>query len=399
MNEPFLSAVPLLTKIEDEGFEAYFVGGSVRDLLLGRDIADIDIATSATPQEIQAIFPKTIDVGVEHGTIVVLFSGKTYEVTTFRTEAEYEDCRRPSEVQFIRSLEEDLKRRDFTMNAIAMDKRGQFIDPFHGKRAIENRVIQTVGKAEERFSEDALRMMRAVRFFSQLNFQIETTTRAALIQYAHLLKHISTERKLIEFEKLLVGKNRKHALEMLHETRLYMYLPGMAPYSEGLTRMCKYDTTSLTIEEMWAFLIYQLRINNDEINSFLKTWKLPVKKIKKIIHLVKWLMIRLKIDWTDEALYKAGMNTIFSTERIYNLLHNQEIDSRIDRLLEQYETLPIKQRSELNVTGNDLLDWFQKKQGPWIREKIEMVEKAVIHRKVSNHNQSIREWLIECNQN
>ncbi|WP_102274776.1 CCA tRNA nucleotidyltransferase [Cytobacillus massiliigabonensis] len=399
MKEPFLSAIPLITKIEDEGYEAYFVGGSVRDLLLGRDIADVDIATSATPQEIQAIFPKTIDVGVEHGTIVVLFSGKTYEVTTFRTEAEYKDCRRPSGVQFIRSLEEDLKRRDFTMNAIAMDKTGQFIDPFHGKQAIENRVIQTVGKAKERFSEDALRMMRAVRFFSQLNFKIETKTREALIQNAYLLKHISTERKLIEFEKLLAGKNHRNALGVLHETELYMYLPGMALYSEGLIRMIKYDTTGLSIEEMWAFLIYQLKINENEMSTFLKTWKLPVKKIKKIVQIVKWLKVRLKMDWTDESLYEAGLNTIFSTERAYNLLHNQEIDSRINHLLEQYEDLPIKQRSELKVTGNDLQEWFQKKPGPWIKEILDRIENAVIHRKVSNDNHSLREWLIKCNQN
>lgn len=136
MKEPFLSAVPLLTEIEHAGYEAYFVGGAVRDLLLDREIADVDIATSATPEEIKAIFPKTIDVGIEHGTIVVLFKGRTFEVTTFRAESEYEDYRRPSGVQFIRSLEEDLKRRDFTMNAIAMDKSGQLFDPFHGKQAI-----------------------------------------------------------------------------------------------------------------------------------------------------------------------------------------------------------------------------------------------------------------------
>lgn len=398
MKEPFLSAVLLLTKIEEEGYEAYFVGGSVRDLLLGREITDVDIATSATPQEIQAIFPKTIAVGAEHGTIVVLFSGKTYEVTTFRTEAEYEDCRRPSEVQFIRSLEEDLKRRDFTMNAIAMDKAGRFIDPFHGKQAIENRVIQTVGKAEERFSEDALRMMRAVRFYSQLHFKIESSTKDALIQYAHLLKHISTERKLAEFEKLLVGINRRNALKVLHETGLYTYLPGMAPYSEGLIQMIKYDSISLGIEEMWVLLIYQFRIYGTDINSFLKTWKLPVKKIKKIVQIVNWLTIRLKTDWTVESLYEAGADTIFSTERIYNLLHNQKVDRRINHLLERYEALPIKQRSELEVTGNDIQEWFQKKQGPWIKEILEMIEKAVIHQKVSNHKQLIREWLIECNQ-
>ena len=398
MKEPFLSAVPLLTEIEHAGYEAYFVGGAVRDLLLEREIADVDIATSATPEEIKAIFPKTIDVGIEHGTIVVLFKGRSFEVTTFRAESEYEDYRRPSGVQFIRSLEEDLKRRDFTMNAIAMDKSGQLFDPFQGKLAIQDKVIQTVGMAEERFSEDALRMMRAVRFYSQLSFDIDTMTKEAMIQYAHLLKHISTERKLIEFEKLLVGKNRCNALKVLNETGLYMYLPGMASYSEGLIRMVNYDSSDLSSEEMWAFLIYQLSINEDELHSFLRNWKLAVKKIKNIHQIVKWIAIRTEMNWTMESLYKAGKDTIVSTERIYNLLHNQKIDSRINHLLEQYEALPIKKRSELDVTGNDLQAWFQKKQGPWIKEILAMVEKAVMNQTVRNHKQSIREWLIECNQ-
>ena len=133
----------------------------------------MDIATSATPQEIKNIFPKTIDVGIEHGTVVVLWESETYEVTTFRSEGEYADFRRPSEVTFIRSLEEDLKRRDFTMNSIAMNRKGELIDPFLGIDAIHRKRIETVGSASERFHEDALRMMRAVRFVSQLSFTIE----------------------------------------------------------------------------------------------------------------------------------------------------------------------------------------------------------------------------------
>ncbi|MDF2859422.1 MAG: tRNA nucleotidyltransferase, partial [Neobacillus sp.] len=125
MKEPFLAAVPVLQKLEDAGFEAYFVGGSVRDLLLDKGIHDVDIATAATPEEVKRVFSKTVDVGIEHGTVLVLFQNESYEITTFRTEAEYQDYRRPKEVTFIRNLTEDLQRRDFTMNAIAMDKKGQ----------------------------------------------------------------------------------------------------------------------------------------------------------------------------------------------------------------------------------------------------------------------------------
>ena len=221
MNPIFLKAIPLLEKIENAGFEAYFVGGCVRDFILGKKIADVDIATSATPQEIKEIFQKTIDVGIEHGTVIVLWEKDTYELTTFRSDGEYKDFRRPSEVKFIRSLEEDLKRRDFTMNSMAMDKKGRIIDPFCGQKAIKNKMIETVGSAADRFHEDALRMMRAVRFVSQLSFSIELNTSIALKENAFLLEKISTERKCVEFEKLLIGINRKSAFQMLRDTNLF----------------------------------------------------------------------------------------------------------------------------------------------------------------------------------
>ncbi|MFE8695685.1 CCA tRNA nucleotidyltransferase [Cytobacillus sp. FJAT-53684] len=398
MKEPFLSAIPLLTRIEAAGYEAYFVGGAVRDFLLGREISDVDIATSATPQEIKEIYPKTIDVGVEHGTIIVLFNGMPYEVTTFRSESEYEDFRRPSEVQFIRSLEEDLQRRDFTMNAIAMNKDGLLIDPFNGKQAIREQMIQTVGKAEERFQEDALRMMRAVRFYSQLGFEMEQSTREALVVFAKLLENISIERKLIEFEKLLTGRYRFKALEILSNTGLYRYLPGMTSYSDELNHLLQFDFTDLTIEEMWVLLIHQFGINDNEVKTFLKNWKLPVKKINKIMQLVKWLDFRLKVDWTDEAIYHAGQQTSLAAERLYMFVHNRKINGNITSLMKRYELLPIKHRSELQVTGNDLQVWFQKKPGPWIKDVIEKVENAVINREISNRKELIREWLIACNQ-
>src|SRR3954447_14575506 len=221
----FIKAIPLLEVIEKAGFEAYFVGGCVRDYLLGKKIADVDIATSATPQEIKQIFSKTIDVGIEHGTVVVIWGQETYEITTFRSDGEYTDFRRPSEVTFIRSLKEDLKRRDFTMNSMAMDKKGKIIDPFLGQAAIQQKLIQTVGSATDRFHEDALRMMRAVRFVSQLSFAIEPETQQALKTNALLLEKIATERKTVEFEKLLQGENRKSALQLLLDTGLFLFLP------------------------------------------------------------------------------------------------------------------------------------------------------------------------------
>ena len=147
----FKQALPIIDKIEEAGFEAYFVGGSVRDTLLNKPINDVDIATSAKPNEIKEIFPKTIDVGIEHGTVMVLWKDASYEITTFRTESTYQDFRRPDTVEFVRSLKEDLKRRDFTINALAMDRDGKIIDYFNGQKDLENNLIKAVGIPEERF--------------------------------------------------------------------------------------------------------------------------------------------------------------------------------------------------------------------------------------------------------
>ena len=156
MPSEFQEALPVLEKIKEAGFEAYFVGGSVRDALLNRPIHDVDIASSAYPEEIKKIFPRTVDVGIEHGTVLVLEGQGEYEITTFRTEDVYVDYRRPSQVSFVRSLEEDLKRRDFTINALALDQNGEIVDLFNGLADMKNRTLRAVGVAAERFNDCSL---------------------------------------------------------------------------------------------------------------------------------------------------------------------------------------------------------------------------------------------------
>ncbi|XJS11588.1 CCA tRNA nucleotidyltransferase [Aerococcaceae bacterium WGS1372] len=181
-DELFKKALPVLKQIESHGYEAYFVGGCVRDTLLNKTINDIDIASSARPEEIEKIFKTTFDVGKEHGTIVVLVNNEPYEVTTFRTEGDYKDYRRPDEVNFVRNLEEDTLRRDFTINAMAINGDGELFDYHGGVNDLNNKIIRCVGIAMERFEEDALRMMRAIRFASQLGFFIEEKSFEAILK-------------------------------------------------------------------------------------------------------------------------------------------------------------------------------------------------------------------------
>lgn len=204
----------ILKRIEESGYEAFLVGGCVRDYIMGKKPDDYDIASSAHPDEIKAIFSdfKTIDTGIKHGTVSIFFEGNVTEITTFRIDGEYKDSRRPESIAFTNSIEEDLKRRDFAVNAMAMDLRGNITDPFGGQEDIKRKVIRAVGNAQKRFEEDALRILRGVRFASVLDFEIEKETAVQIHLLRERLKNISSERIRTEFVKLLCGKNAANAL-------------------------------------------------------------------------------------------------------------------------------------------------------------------------------------------
>lgn len=195
----------IIKTITEAGYEAYVVGGCVRDSILGRAPGDWDITTSAKPHEVKALFRRTIDTGIQHGTVTVMLEKEGFEVTTYRIDGKYEDSRHPKEVTFTPNLTEDLRRRDFTINAMAYNEKSGLIDIFGGMQDIEQKVIRCVGNAEERFTEDALRIMRAIRFSAQLGYSIEEQTREAIRRLAPNLCNISAERIQVELVKLLVS--------------------------------------------------------------------------------------------------------------------------------------------------------------------------------------------------
>jgi len=203
----------IIDTITQAGYEAYIVGGCVRDAILGRIPEDWDITTSAKPEQIKELFRRTIDTGIQHGTVTVMLEKEGFEVTTYRIDGKYEDSRHPKEVTFTPNLEEDLKRRDFTINAMAYNEQAGLIDIFGGMEDIERKMIRCVGNAEERFGEDALRIMRAVRFSAQLGYAIEDKTREAIKKLAPTLKNISAERIQVELVKLLVSPHPDYLRE------------------------------------------------------------------------------------------------------------------------------------------------------------------------------------------
>lgn len=395
----FNKALPVLNKIVEAGFEAYFVGGSVRDRVLGLTVNDVDIATSAMPNEIKEIFKRTIDIGIEHGTVMVLENGESYEITTFRTESTYKDFRHPDSVTFVRSLTEDLMRRDFTMNAIAMDIKGNLIDPFGGLNDIDKRIIRAVGKPEERFQEDALRMMRAVRFAAQLDFEIEGNTLLSIHQNAQLLTNIAIERIQVEFEKLLTGEWYFVGLAAMIKTDLYLYCPKLADKKQALLTLIDRSTSFQNIRQAWAYLL--LKIDEHQMDqsfnprTFLKAWKLSNQLIKESITIYEALVIRLERGYLNEwEIFHLGIQ--FSLE-VEDLMEQEGMKQEHLLVLERYDNLPIKEKEELSVSGIDLMKETTVRPGKWMSEALESALKAVIYQKINNEKQTIILWLKENN--
>ena len=212
-------AIKALNTLRDSGFEAYAVGGCVRNALLGIDVSDYDICTNALPEQTASVFSeyKVIKTGIAHGTVTVIIDGFPIEITTYRSEGRYTDHRRPESVHYVSQLSEDLSRRDFTMNALCYDGSGKIIDMFGGQSDINNRLIRAIGNPRKRFEEDALRILRAVRFSSQLGFEIEAETAFAMSECRQLLDYISAERKLDELKKIVCGQYAFDALMKYRE--------------------------------------------------------------------------------------------------------------------------------------------------------------------------------------
>ncbi|MBO0482022.1 CCA tRNA nucleotidyltransferase [Candidatus Enterococcus courvalinii] len=388
----YQKAIPVLQKLEHAGYEAYFVGGSVRDILLHQEIHDVDIATSAFPQEIKALFPRTIDVGIEHGTVLVL-EEEQYEITTFRTESTYQDFRRPDKVEFVRSLEEDLKRRDFTINAFALKEDGKIIDLFDGLADLHNHVLRAVGNPHERFHEDALRMMRGLRFVSQLGFELELETVEAIKENHALLGKISVERINIEFVKMLLGKNRRAGLQAFVETECYIYCPNLSEQGEALLRMADLPEVPLKTEsQAWALLLNQLGLAGSAVRPFLKSWKCSNQMIKEVQALVQGLTLRQQGPLLPMSLYQLGETAAVQVEE---LMVYFEKTPELTKVKKDYQELPIKSLRELAIDGKILLATMERKPGQWVSEALQSAEEAVINQVVKNEREALLTYVKE----
>lgn len=375
LNEMEQEALKVLERLEAKGFLAFFVGGYVRDKLLNRPIQDIDIATSALPEQIAALFPKHIPTGIQHGTITVVMGSYTFEVTTFRTEAHYEDHRRPSSVSYVENVTQDLARRDFTINAIAIDRRWQLVDPFGGRQDLKARLIRAVGNAEHRFEEDALRMMRCIRFAVNYHFEIEEHTYAALRRKRRLLKHIAMERIHIELDKIISGPHPNRGMVLLTETELMKYFKQPLQLSmqgwEQL-RTANIQKWLLNLEnplQRWILLFFAGMASSAEALESLKALRCSNQKQSCIVQALRWLHHCEKLEVVSESTVREqfilsvlqyGSDAIHNGIDILQAAPNpvslssflRMVRDRGTKWLEELEVTEIKQ---LHIDGRALL--------------------------------------------
>ncbi len=374
--------------LTSNGFEAYFVGGCVRDGLLGKICDDIDITTSATPEEIISLFSHTVPTGIKHGTVTVIIDNHPIEVTTYRQDLGYNDSRHPDKVMFISNLEEDLSRRDFTINALACSKDGEIIDIFNGLSDLKHGIIRAVGNPEKRFGEDALRIVRAYRFASVLDFKIEEDTKNAAIKLSAKINTISGERLLAELKKAACGKRPAVICELISMGVFEEFGISSQTYSnEIIDRLSCIDIAPTS---MLAILIVMCKHNVNLIKSKLKADNELLTTVKNLDKLLQ-VDVPRNNKQIRELLYKYHVFFVrlyFYFLLVTNKTFDNSLFDLLDNVLNNHEPYQI---SHLQIDGNDLLKIGLK--GAEIKKALEKALFAVINKEVENTKESLLEYL------
>lgn len=379
----------VLRTLNETGYEAYWVGGCVRDELLERSVDDMDITTSASPEQVMELFADCIPTGLQHGTVTVRSGGFYFEVTTFRTESEYKDNRRPTAVQFVQDVKEDLQRRDFTMNALAMDRDGNIVDPFGGQSDIQDGRVRCVGSAAERFGEDALRMLRCVRFVSVFDFKIAYNTWKGLVRQKDLLQHIAMERVRTEMVKMMAGPHPLRGLELLFRSQALEHVK--APISmERFNKALMSNMEQLKEENVllrWSMVLIAGHYTRDEADALLRKWTFSNddrSRINGVLQVEQLIQTVVQEQKDEETLRSEWIVTVLSggrqaTEdwliiqqllptgwRDQEVLHEEQIVLIQSRGAAWSQSMKVHELKDLHITGENVLQLLGRKGGPWL---------------------------------
>jgi len=353
-------AIEVLNIIYDYGYEGYIVGGFVRDMLLGIKSRDVDITTNATPMELKNIFPNIEVINSVYGAVTLYYKKCRFEITTYRMDLDYLDNRHPNSIIYVNSLKTDLLRRDFTINTICMDKNGQIVDLLNGQIDLGNKLIRTVGNSVDTFKDDALRMLRAIRFATILDFKLSDEIVDAINKNKELLKNLSYERKKMELDKIFTSSRAKEGIELLKKFQLADILE--------LTHLDRvFDYSDLI--GIW---------------SMINTSKYPFKKSER--DLMEKVNIAYELDNLDNlVLYKYGL--------YINLLAgiNKSIDKKT--ILKKYKQLPIKERSDILISVQDICCLLKKEPGSFISEIYDDLEKKILNGLLKNDKDELKRYI------
>ena len=355
------TALKLINKITSFGYKTYIVGGYPRDLYLKRSSKDVDICTDARPREIMQIFPDIVTSNVEYGTVVLMYEKVRFEITTFRKENKYSNFRRPVDITYTPSLEEDIKRRDFTINTLCIDKDGQRIDMLKAVKDLDNKIIRMVGDPKIRLKEDALRILRAIRFATILDFELEPVLKAYIKKYGYLLKKLSKERKKSELDRIFASSNKAYGIKLLIELKLCDALDIPALRDAKVT-----PSMIATWSQLNALDKYNFSANERETIKTL--CELQDKDILDV-----------------HVLYKYGLYECSLAAELQDI-SKKEIN-------EIYAKMPIHSRLDIDIKPAAICEILDKSPGSFLKEIIGDLETKILDGKLKNKNKNIVEYI------
>lgn len=390
------ASVTVLERLEDSGYKAYLVGGCLRDMMMGRQPHDFDIATSAEPETVMSIFSdfEVIPTGIKHGTVTVMIDGEPIEITTFRKDSDYSDGRRPDSITFTDKIEDDLSRRDFTINAMAFGLDREIVDPFGGKSDIKSRVIRTVGSAEDRFSEDGLRILRAIRFASVLGFTIEKETAEAIHKLSRMLDRVSFERVFSEMGKIILSEKPSIQLREFKDvfSRVASEFSEIKDFEHTLETV---DRVEPEITLRFTALLHTL--GEEQADSVLRKLKSDGVTIQKVTKLVRFF--DTDIDSSKVAVKKLmsemGESDFFSLIKLKiadepeKTIELEKAKQIAEKVIADKECFKLK---DMAVKGDDLIKSGMA-MGPEIGKALSMLLDKVISEEVANDKDSLMQII------
>ncbi len=374
------NAKMVLNIFKKHGYEAYIVGGAVRDHILHMPLSDIDITTNAKPHQVSKIF-NTKPTGLKYGTVTVFFKDETFEVTTYRIDGPYEDDRHPERVTFSETVNEDVMRRDFTMNGLLMNENLEIIDYVNGQLDIKAKFIRAIGDPYLRFSEDALRMLRAIYFQSKLGFQITKDTREAMFDLNEKIKNVAMERVLVELIKILKGKHLKRALKTMVTTNIHKVLPGLEKGIEFIA-----EQNEMPFVDVFFTMCFAL--NKGIVPS---KWTFSNKQRHRYTTAAKLANTKTEFDAVD--LYTYGIDLCLLASRVNYMLKRSRLMQ--NELMEQYKQIPIQSILDLKLKPHEMMGILNKKAGAWLKDMQQKMVINILNQKLENNKEDLKDFLLK----